>query len=145
MMNRHQNTRISQISPIVAAIMFAASSAVFAQTAPPPTLGQDTKGAPAVQEVTSEASEAGSDKAPNAQAEAEAKTAKNEKSKGGALGTATVKESRRENGQIYLIELEHSLGAKQYIEETDSDGEIQSKANDIDETPNLPKWKLGSW
>jgi hypothetical protein len=31
------------------------------------------------------------------------------------------------------------------MEETGSDGKIESTNNDIEETPNLPKWKLGSW
>lgn len=61
------------------------------------------------------------------------------------LGNAEITESRRENGQRYRIELDHSGGAKQYIEENDSDGKIESTDNDIEETPNLPKWKLGSW
>lgn len=107
----------------------------YAQTQSPPTLGQETKGTPAVEEVAAEAQ-----KATEAEpAEEEKATRKN------PFGTTTVKESRRENGQRYLIELEHSSGVKQYIEETDSDGNIESEATDIEDTPNLPKWKLGSW
>lgn len=63
----------------------------------------------------------------------------------GPLGSATVKESRRENGQVYKIELKHSAGAKQTIEKNDSDGSIKSKGKGIDDTPNLAKWTLGSW
>lgn len=107
-----------------------------AQTAPPPSLGQDTKGEPAVEE-------------PEAQSETALGTSATEEPEPQAstspFGTATVTESRRESGQVYLIELEHSSGAKQYIEENDSDGNIESEATDIEDTPNLPKWRLGSW
>lgn len=103
----------------------------------PPELGQETKGTPAVEEQS---------------AAEQAITAKREKPEeaeepvsNSIFGNATVTESKRESGQIYLIELEHSAGTKQYIEETDSDGKIESTSNDIEETPNLPKWKLGSW
>ena len=117
----------------IAATLLTGSSVAFAQTAPPPALGQDTKGTPTAQESNTE------------NGDAKDKEAEVEKSKGGPFGTATIKESRRENGQVYLIELEHSSGAKQYIQETDSDGNIQSKSDDLEEAPNLPKWKLGSW
>ncbi|MFT4634464.1 MAG: hypothetical protein ACI9OI_000250, partial [Chitinophagales bacterium] len=61
------------------------------------------------------------------------------------LGTSTIIESRRESGQIYSIELQHSNAPTQYIQETDSDGNIEFESNDLEETPNLPKWKIGSW
>jgi hypothetical protein len=108
-------------------------------------MGQETKGKPAVEETSS---------GPSNESAATAKTnsavKKGEKAEKGAvidnlLGTTTVTESKRESGQVYMIELDHSSGAKQYIEETDSDGKIQSTSNDIEETPNLPKWKIGSW
>ena len=130
-----------QISLLVAATLLTTSSAIYAQTAPPPALGQDTKGVPAVEETASDTNNAG-ENAVSATKKADPST---QKSSGGLLGSATIKESRRENGQVYLIELEHSSGAKQYIEETDSDGRIQPSSNDIEESPNLPKWKLGSW
>ena len=111
------------------------------ETISPPTMGEETKGAPAQIE----------DQGGNLQAvkaeEVKANTEKNKK-KGGifsALGTTKITESKRESGQVYRIELEHSTGSKQYIEETDSDGKIQSTSNDIEETPNLAKWKIGSW
>ncbi len=144
MMNRK---KIDQIRPLifvsVLSTSLCASIAAFAQTAPPPSLGQDTKGQPAIEEaVEPKAQEPAADSAlPDSNAIGE----KSEKNSGGPLGTATIKESRRENGQVYLIELEHSAGAKQYIEENDSDGNIELKSDDLDETPNLPKWKIGSW
>jgi len=114
----------------------------FAQTQAPPTLGQDTKGAPAVEDAAGDATK--SEETPGkSTADETAATAQEQTKK--TFGTAKFKESRRENGQIYLIELEHSSGVKQYIEENDSDGNIESKAADIEDTPNIPKWKLGSW
>jgi hypothetical protein len=110
-----------------------------AQTAPPPTFGESTKGEPAVPEVTSAEPD---DKISSSD------TSTEEGSQGlsnNLLGEATITESRRESGQVYRIELEHSSGSKQYIEENDSDGEIQSNGIGLEEAPNLPKWKLGSW
>jgi len=109
---------------------------VQAQTAPPPTLGQDTKGEPALEEP-----ERQSENAEETAAEQEPSSQGNSS----PFGTATITESKRENGQVYLIELEHSSGAKQYIEENDSDGNIESESTDIEDTPNLAKWRLGSW
>lgn len=122
----------------IALLLVFASGVASAQTLSPPDLGDETKGTPAIDEKT-RAEQAITREAAPAEEEAVAE------SDGGALGIATVTESRRESGQLYLIELEHSLGSKQYIEETDSDGKIESTSNDIEETPNLPKWKLGSW
>lgn len=116
---------------LVSGVMLSLQS--NAQTSPPPSMGEETKGAPAVDERAPIASSDKTDKA------------KPKSVSDSVLGTAKVKESKRENGQRYLIELEHSTGAKQYIEEIDSDGKIESTSNDIEETPNLPKWKIGSW
>lgn len=116
----------------------------FAQTQAPPTLGQDTKGTPAVEEAANNATESEETEGNSKSSAGDASGTGEEQSRK-TFGTAKFKESRRENGQIYLIELEHSSGVKQYIEENDSDGNIESKATDIEDTPNLPKWKLGSW
>ena len=114
------------------------SSAAGAQTSPPPSLGEETKGTPAYDESAPLDTVASDDQEPNEQRDEDSVA-------DSVFGTAQVTESRRENGQRYLIELEHSTGSKQYIEEIDSDGKIESTSNDIEETPNLPKWKLGSW
>lgn len=119
------------------------ANSTHAQTAPPPTLGETTKGTPAVPEIVEPAQESVKPSSPEAQADAESK--KPQSFANSLLGEATITESRRENGQVYLIELEHSSGSKQYIEENDSDGQLSSDGNDLDDTPNLPKWKLGSW
>jgi hypothetical protein len=127
---------------VLAGFLMAFCGNVLAQQAPP-ELGQETKGTPAVDETAIDATSSINNR------ESATKTGEKKAEKGAAidnlLGTTTVKESRRESGQRYLIELDHSSGAKQYIEETDSDGKIESTSNDIEETPNLPKWKIGSW
>lgn len=111
-------------------------STANAQTAPPPKLGAETKGAPAIQETTTTT---------QAAVTTEVVEKKTDTNTSLGFGEATVVESRRENGQVYSIELQHSNAPTQYIDETDSDGNIEYKSNDLEETPNLPKWKLGSW
>ena len=118
---------------LVSSLLIANSS--FAQTAPPPNLGDETKGEPAIEESV----------ATDANSESQADTESSEAENKSGISRATVVESRRENGQVYSIELQHSNAPNQYIEETDSDGNIEFKSNDLEETPNLPKWKLGSW
>lgn len=117
---------------------------VVAQTAPPPAFGEDTKGKPAIPETDAQAADAETDTS-----SAAAKTGddgEGEKSfADNLLGEATITESRRESGQVYLIELEHSSGSKQYIEENDSDGKLSADGTDPEDEPILPKWKLGSW
>ncbi len=61
------------------------------------------------------------------------------------FGTTKITEHKRENGQVYSIELEHSSGSKQYIEDTDADGLSDSRTKDIDSHPNIAKWRIGSW
>ena len=96
----------------------------------PPALGEQTKGVPAVSEtaVTSETQ--------NDQTTEQKLT---------PFGDATVTEHKRENGQVYLIEIENSLGGKQYLYENDSDGQIGSSIEDNDSIKDIPKWKIGSW
>lgn len=119
-------------------LLIFVNMSVSAQTAPPPNMGEETKGVPAIDEMK-----------PVATAEITSKNKiddrKKTTEKRPILGTATTKETRRESGQVYRLEMEHSAGAKQIIEENDSDGSIENTSTDIDDTPNLPKWKLGSW
>ena len=117
---------------ILLLMFYSLSLAVSAgdEPASPPGLGQETKGEPAI---------------PEKELTHKLEKSKSANSSLSALGTTRVTESKRENGQVYRIQLEHSMGGKQYIEEHDSDGKIESTNNDIEETPNLPKWKLGSW
>lgn len=134
MYNRYLKTAIGASLAILLQVSFVTVSA--AQTAPPPNLGEETKGKPAIVDTNSDESQA---------EKSISKTEASAEEKVSAFGTATVTESRRESGQLYRIELEHSAGAKQVIEENDSDGNIENTESGIDDTPNLPKWKLGSW
>ena len=113
---------------------------------PPPALGEETKGEPAIDETIpyegvsdsdDTSAQTGTDVASDEQVE--------ESDSSGILGDATITESRRENGQVYLIELEHSSGTKLYLEENDSDGKIDAPDNDLEAEPNIPKWRLGRW
>lgn len=125
---------------IAAVLTGLAHNSAFAQLAPP-TMGEETKGTPAqIEDQGGQLQTVKAEEVTVADNEEEQK-----KSVFSALGTTKITESKRESGQVYRIELEHSGGSKQYIEETDSDGKIQSTSNDIEETPNLPKWKIGSW
>lgn len=124
--------------------VFLCASAIAQGVLAPPTLGQETKGTPAVAEVST-ADPVVSDKDTASSSSNNPDQANKAKGIDNLLGNATITESKRESGQRYLIELKHSAGSKQYIEETDSDGKIESTSNDIEETPNLAKWKIGSW
>ena len=140
--NRFNLLRVGTTTSVGAVLFAIVVGPASAQQAPP-ELGEETKGAPAVVESSTESATQNPD-----EQEASADGDGVDEPASGVdnlLGTAKITESKRENGQVYRIELEHSSGAKQYIEETDSDGKIESTSNDIEETPNLPKWKIGSW
>lgn len=117
-----------------ASFLLLSTQAVAQSAIEPPSIGQETKGTPAITETNNN----------HKAVVPSADTVEDDKNQS-LFGKAKVTELRRENGQVYLIELEHSSGSKQYIQENDSDGKIESTSNDIEETPNLPKWKLGSW
>ena len=107
----------------------------------PPSLGQQTQGE-AVAESPASAPSTISPK-PNDTAQII-----DDKPQGVAsqlLGTTQISELRRENGRVYRIELEHSSGSKQTIDEFSSDGKFESTDNDIEDAPSLAKWTLGSW
>ncbi len=120
---------------VLVGVLFFSASLLHAQinvqdVSRPPELGQETKGTPAITEPARA----------NSTNESVAEETENEEQK-----QTTFNELRREDGRMYQIELNHASGSKQYITETDSDGNIESTDNDIEETPNLPKWKIGSW
>jgi len=115
---------------LISLLLLIASTASAQDISSPPELGQETKGTPAIIETNTVSSDNG--------------IAVEETENEGQKRTQ-FKELRSESGLIYQIELNHASGSKQYITETDSDGNIESTDNDIEETPNLPKWKIGSW
>lgn len=129
--------------PITAACLLALVSTLLVNVAShaealgPPTLGEKTKGTPAVAEV--EVKKASADDA------SAAETATTDTTTKSVFGSTTVTEHKRESGQRYLIELDNSLSGKQYLYENDSDGQIGSSVEDNDSIGDIPKWKLGSW
>lgn len=137
--------QLLKLPAIVSAALVLASlltiSVSQAQTAPPPSLGEETKGTPAIDENKSQGATSSSDNKSETTNDANGE----ETQSTSVFGASTVVESRRESGQVYSIELQHSNAPTQYIEETDSDGNIEYKSNDLEVTPNLPKWKIGSW
>jgi hypothetical protein len=116
------------------AVLLCANLAAQTQDAiEPPSIGQKTKGTPAIVE-TQEVS------AVEYQA-----TQQSEANDRSLFGDAKIIERRRENGQVYRVELEHPLGSRQYIDDDDMDGEIKTDNSSLEEAPNLAKWRLGSW
>ena len=129
-----------QFFAILSTFLITLPSPADSQTAPPPSIGQETKGKPAIPE-TEKISKRSLENSNKGIEEEEKPSALSDS----LFGTAKIKESRRESGQIYRIELEHSSGSKQIIEENDSDGQLTKDDNGLDDTPTLSKWRLGSW
>lgn len=49
-------------------------------------------------------------------------------------------------GKLFLMTVKPRVGPTQYWDDPDGDGQFQPRTSDnIDETLNLPKWKIGSW
>ena len=121
------------IGAAITAFLCANLAAQTQDAIEPPSIGQKTKGTPATvetQEVSAVEYQA------NNQSEANDHT---------LFGDATIVERRRENGQVYQIELEHPLGSKQYLDDDDMDGEVKTDDSSLEEAPNLAKWRIGSW
>jgi hypothetical protein len=139
MMTISKFVAITNKTPLAAVLLaitasLLCNSAIFAQEAlEPPTIGQETKGTPAV--VEDPATSVADDKT----------IRETDTTNPGLFDDATIVERRRENGQIYSIELEHPLGAKQYIDDEDADGDLETTDNDNEAAPNLAKWRIGSW
>ena len=102
----------------------------------PPSFGEQTKGKPAIAETSKPESNNES---------GDTSTQNNDTVTVNSFGSTTVTEHKRESGQVYLIELDNSLGGKQYLHENDSDGQIGSSIEDNESIKEIPKWKLGSW
>lgn len=57
----------------------------------------------------------------------------------------TITEYKR-GGRVFLMTVKPRNGPTQYWDDLDGDGQFQhSNSNNIDETMNLPKWRLGNW
>ena len=139
-MNHYLGTNIKTLYglSLVCTFLVCTASVSAQEVIAPPALGEQTKGTPA--DISDPVTEVASTQ----QTSSEAKQSDEEQNYG-LLGRTDIDEQKRENGQIYRIELKHSSGSTQYIEENDSDGKLESTDNDIEVTPNLAKWKLGSW
>lgn len=49
-------------------------------------------------------------------------------------------------GGVYMMTVKPRVGPKQYWNDPDGDGQFQRSTSDnIDESLNLPKWRLGGW
>ena len=123
----------TMVALTIGAVLFLPLLTTAQEAVSPPSLGQETKGTPTDLTAQDSSSDDDSD-----QQESIKQTHQ-------AYGNTDVTEYRRENGQVYRMELEHSENNKQYIEDTSSKGNLGSTDNGIEETPNLPKLKLGSW
>lgn len=147
-----KNNRLSKtISAFaLAGLVFSILSiqgAMAQESLAPPGLGEDTKGVPAVAErqplpvqtsiETIEETTEGEDTA----------ATEEDEENFGPLGQAIITETRRESGgQIYRVELEHSIGGgKQILEENDSDGQLEKRTSGLEEEFSIPKWRIGSW
>ena len=141
----------------VAALLVAASPATLAQSddfdvsAPPKVTATKAYELPATSETSNVSPQTTNSSDAKARSSAEAGTttstdvAQPTSGADSLFGKAKITELKRENGQTYSIEIQHSQGAKQYIEDSDADGLTDGKTKDIDETPNIAKWRIGSW
>jgi len=135
------NSQLLAIS--VVSILFLYNQSSVAQVAPPPGLGEETKGTPAILGDEESAKPINED---TASITIKSSDPQEQKSiADNLLGTAKVKELRRENGQLYRIELEHSSGSKQVLEDSDSDGNFGDDDNSLGNVPKVAKWRIGSW
>jgi len=139
--------RHTSIKALFLMAIISVFSITNAQTSPesdalgPPTLGEQTKGKPAIAEVKQTETEALTTSGEQSQSDSDQPKSAFDST----FGSTKITEHKRENGQVYLIELENSLGSKQYLYENDSDGKIGSTAEDRESITEIPKWKLGSW
>ena len=122
---------LTTLASIVAVTISAA--AIAQDVIAPPSLGDQTKGTPAIVE-TEEVSAINSATSEQSQT----KTT-------GLFADAEITERRYENGKVYRVELEHPMGSKQYIDADNAEGEIKTGDRDYEQAPNLAKWRLGSW
>jgi len=57
----------------------------------------------------------------------------------------TITEYSR-GGRVYMMTVKPRLGPTQYWQDREGDGQFQRhNSDDIDESVNLPKWRLGGW
>jgi len=54
-------------------------------------------------------------------------------------------EEYRANGRLYMIKITPRKGFVYYLVDTDGDGSLESRQNELDEGLLIPQWKLLSW
>lgn len=59
-------------------------------------------------------------------------------------GKETIQEFRK-NGQLYMIKVVPQIGPSYYLLDTNGDGKLDVKQNDIDKTSNINQWILFEW
>ena len=94
----------------------------------PPAVGEATAGTPAALPSEAAADEDGDDPAGITEVTV-------------AGGTET---QFRRRGYIYGLRMEPRGGATQYMTD-DGDGQLQTRENGLEDTTNLPKWRIGKW
>lgn len=59
-------------------------------------------------------------------------------------GEETIEEYRR-NGKLYMVKITPQIGPAYYMMDTNGDGEMDVKKNDLDHNTNINQWKLFEW
>lgn len=59
-------------------------------------------------------------------------------------GKDTIEEYRR-NGQLYMVKVRPAVGPVYYLLDTNGDGKMDVKKNDMDKNSNINQWILLEW
>ncbi len=59
-------------------------------------------------------------------------------------GKKTIQEFRK-NGQLYMIRIKPDFGPAYYMIDTDGDGNMDVRQNDLDDGLQINQWKLLEW
>lgn len=59
-------------------------------------------------------------------------------------GKDTIQEYRR-NGRLYMIKVQPQVGPPYYLLDTNGDGVMDVKKNDLDKNSNINQWLLFEW
>lgn len=59
-------------------------------------------------------------------------------------GNDTIQEYRR-NGRLYMVKVQPQVGPPYYLLDTNGDGRMDVKKNDLDKASNINQWLLFEW
>jgi len=59
-------------------------------------------------------------------------------------GKDTIEEYRI-NGRLYMVKIKPSIGPPYYMVDTDGDGNLDVRKNDVQRYMDVPRWVLFSW